>query len=56
MILDSACFHCQQAVEKSLKAFLCYMGKDIEKTHSITFLLSECSFFDPVFGSIDPLN
>jgi hypothetical protein len=32
------------------------MGKDIEKTHSITFLLSECSFFDPVFGSIDPLN
>lgn len=24
MILDSACFHCQQAVEKSLKAYLSY--------------------------------
>ena len=56
MILDSACFHCQQAVEKSLKAYLCYKGTDIVKTHSITFLLSECSVFDPIFDSIDPLN
>ena len=24
MILDNACFHCQQAIEKSLKAFLHY--------------------------------
>ena len=27
MILDNACFHCQQAAEKSLKAFLHYKGK-----------------------------
>jgi hypothetical protein len=24
MILDNACFHCQQAIEKGLKAFLAY--------------------------------
>ena len=56
MILDNACFHCQQAVEKSLKAYLCYKGVDIVKTHSITFLLIECSVFDPIFETIDPLN
>ena len=56
MILNSACFHCQQAVEKSLKALLCYHGKEIEKTHSINFLLGECSVFDLVFTTIDPLS
>ncbi len=56
MILDSACFHCQQAIEKSLKAFLCFHGNDIERTHNVIFLLNECSNFDPVFGTVDPLN
>jgi HEPN domain-containing protein len=56
MILDSACFHCQQAVEKSLKAYLCYKDRDIVKTHDVDFLLDECSQFDPVFGTIDTLN
>ena len=56
MILDSACFHCQQAAEKSLKAFLCYKGKDIVKTHDVDFLLNECARFDPVFDTIDTLN
>jgi HEPN domain-containing protein len=56
MILDSACFHCQQAIEKYLKAFLVYNGKDIERTHNIIFLLSESSNFDPIFATIDPLN
>jgi len=56
MILDSACFHCQQAVEKLLKAFLIYNGLDIEKTHNIIFLLKQCANFDRVFVTIDPLN
>lgn len=43
MILDGACFHCQQAIEKSLKGFLTYSGKHVEKTHNINFLLEECS-------------
>jgi HEPN domain-containing protein len=56
MILDNACFHCQQAIEKYLKAFLIYNGIDIEKTHNIVFLLNECAVFNPVFATIDPLN
>jgi HEPN domain-containing protein len=56
MILDNACFHCQQAIEKCLKAFLVYNGRDIERTHNIIFLLSECANFDSVFGSIDPMD
>jgi HEPN domain-containing protein len=56
MILDNACFHCQQAIEKCLKAFLIYHGRDIERTHNIIFLLSECATFDPIFATVDPLN
>jgi len=56
MILDTACFHCQQAAEKCLKAFLAWHNRDIERTHNIVFLLSECSAIDPVFGSVDSLN
>jgi HEPN domain-containing protein len=56
MILDSACFHCQQAVEKSLKAFLYYNGVDVEKTHDVIYLLRECLKFDTTFKAIDPLN
>ncbi len=50
----SACFHCQQAVEKSLKAFLICHSVEIKKTHNIEFLLSECSDIDPDFADIDP--
>ena len=56
MILDNACFNCQQAIEKSLKAFLVYNGAPIEKTHNIIFLLSECANFDTIFNTVDPLN
>lgn len=56
MILDNACFHCQQAIEKYLKAFLIYHGQDVERTHNIIFLLSQCANFDPVFASIDPMD
>jgi HEPN domain-containing protein len=56
MILDNACFHCQQAVEKCLKAFLVFHGRDIERTHNVIFLLSECANFDSVFATVDPLN
>lgn len=56
MILDNACFHCQQAIEKCLKAFLVFHGRDIERTHNIIFLLSECANFDPVFAAVDPMN
>lgn len=50
----SVCFHCQQAVEKFLKAFLICNGIEIKKTHNIEFLLSECADIDPEFISVDP--
>lgn len=51
---SSVCFHCQQAVEKFLKAFLIANGVDIKKTHNIEYLLSECADFDSDFANIDP--
>ncbi|PRY97445.1 HEPN domain-containing protein [Marinilabilia salmonicolor] len=51
---SSACFHCQQAVEKLLKAFLIANNVEIKKTHNIEFLLSECSDIDKDFANIDP--
>lgn len=46
---DTACFHCQQAVEKYLKALLALHGKDIPKTHDIEELLILCRSIDPTF-------
>ena len=53
---SSVCFHCQQAVEKYLKAFLISNGVEIKKTHNIEFLLSECEDIDSDFAEIDPKN
>lgn len=49
----SACFHCQQAVEKFLKAFLISNDVEIRKTHNIEYLLSECADIDSDFISVD---
>lgn len=40
---DTACFHCQQAAEKYLKAFLAWHNCEIPKTHDIEELLLICS-------------
>lgn len=39
---DAICFHMQQCVEKYLKAFLIYHGKEIQKTHILEELVKEC--------------
>lgn len=49
-------FHCQQATEKFLKAFLIFHEKEIMKTHNIEFLLEECGKIDSEFLTIDPKN
>lgn len=41
-ILADAAFHCQQAVEKSLKAFLMWHGTPFRKTHSLEELGEQC--------------
>jgi len=56
MILDIGCFHCQQAAEKCLKAFLAWHNCDIEKTHNIIFLLSQCAAIDAIFATIDAMD
>jgi HEPN domain-containing protein len=57
IIANSAvCFHCQQAVEKFLKAFLFAHDKDVKKTHNIEYHISECAEIDPAYAEIDPKN
>jgi len=42
---EIVCFHCQQAVEKYLKALLIYNDEEISKTHNIDFLLNKCKLY-----------
>ena len=46
------CYHCQQAAEKYLKAFLCYNGVIPPKIHVLETLCALCSDFDPFFNTI----
>ncbi len=43
---DTACFHCQQAIEKFLKAFLAFQGQQIPRTHDLEELARLCSLLD----------
>jgi len=47
---SAVCFHCQQAVEKLLKAYLILKNTDFERTHDLTYLLDLCSKHDPNFN------
>ena len=49
-------FHCQQAAEKYLKAFLIFHGIEPERTHNLEFLLARCSDIDVSFSAIELLN
>ena len=48
-ITDIICFHCQQAVEKYMKAFLTKHQIEFPKTHSIMTLINLCSKEDSSF-------
>jgi HEPN domain-containing protein len=49
-------FHCQQAVEKYLKALLIFHEEEVPKTHSIEYLLELAKKHDSLFSSFDPGN
>ncbi len=51
-VLEPACFHCQQAVEKILKAFLVWKSIPFEEVHSLTYLLDLCELSYPEFASL----
>jgi len=44
---DTVCFHCQQAVEKLLKAFLINHGRMFPRSHNLADLVRLCSEIDP---------
>ncbi len=48
-ITETVCFHCQQAVEKYLKAFLVHHQIYFPQTHKIIELLELCGSKDPSF-------
>ncbi|MCL2509017.1 MAG: HEPN domain-containing protein [Oscillospiraceae bacterium] len=41
--LEIICFHCQQSVDKSLKAFLCFNDIKVPKTHATRVLCAQCA-------------
>jgi len=47
--LDMAVFHCQQAAEKAIKAYLIYRDFVFDKTHNLNALLAICITFDAQF-------
>lgn len=49
---DLICFHCQQAVEKYLKAYLVYLNIIFKKTHSLSYLLDLINEMDKVSGQM----
>ena len=51
---DAACFHCQQAVEKYLKARLLETGIPFPRTHDLSALLALLLPRDPLWQSFDP--
>lgn len=48
-LTDIICFHCQQAVEKYLKAFLTSQNIEAGRTHDIGYLLDLCAKRDNDF-------
>jgi HEPN domain-containing protein len=53
MVTDAICFHCQQAVEKYLKAFLIFKQIDFDKSHKLEYLLELCIEKDIDFSQIE---
>ena len=49
VLAEIVCFHCQQAAEKYLKAYLVKHQVEFQKTHNIMSLINKCSTVDSVF-------
>jgi len=47
------CFHCQQLIEKLLKAYLVSRKVDFGRTHDLEFLLELSKLEDPEFKELD---
>jgi len=49
---DSVCFHCQQCVEKYLKAYLVAQGVTPPRIHDLEDLLSLCTVHDATLAAL----
>lgn len=49
---DIVCFHAQQAVEKTLKAFLVFHGRPATRTHDLIALLAASAEIDQALASL----
>lgn len=50
--LDTACFHCQQAAEKAIKAYLIAEGVEFPFIHDLKRLLEYCLATDAAFEAL----
>lgn len=53
--LEVICFHCQQSVEKSLKALMAKQGMEIPRTHDLLELLDMVVNFAPDAASLESM-
>lgn len=51
-VTETICFHCQQAAEKYLKAYLIFLGLDFKKTHEIGELITNCELKDEKIAAL----
>jgi HEPN domain-containing protein len=52
---EDALFHCQQAVEKAMKAYLTSHDVAFKRTHDLDELAAQCELIDPsLHGFLDP--
>jgi len=51
-LLEDAVFHCQQAVEKSIKAFLAFHDQPFRKTHNLEELGEACLKIDKTLSGL----
>ena len=60
MQLEIICYHCQQAAEKALKAFLLFSDCEPPKTHNLESLIDLCrelsNEFDDIVSECEYLN
>ena len=51
-ITDVGAFHAQQAIEKTLKAYLVFHGAPFEKIHDLEELIGHCARHNPAFSDL----
>ncbi|MDO8726858.1 MAG: HEPN domain-containing protein [Candidatus Methanoperedens sp.] len=54
--LDTAVYHCQQAAEKSLKAYLTLKETPFQKIHDLSFLIEQCKELDIEFEQLKNIS